>query len=573
MATTKKNKGQEEKITALYARLSDDDPENEKKGVGSDKESNSIQNQRMILYDYARTHGYLHPQFFYDDGVSGTTFERPGFKKMEELIEAGKVSTVIVKDLSRFGRNYLEVGNYLEVVYPTLGVKFIAIQENVDTLSGTGTEMMPFHNIFNEWYASQTSKKVRAVWAMKAANGLRTNFNVPFGYIRDPEDQEKWLIDEPAAEIVRKIFALCIAGKGPDQIARQLEKEKVQTPSAYYHSLGAKKANHPMPKNPYGWKDSSVCGILANRSYTGCTVKLKTTTVSYKVHKMVYKPEDEWIVTPNTQEAIIDEDTWLRVQELRENKRRPTATGRTSLFSGLVYCPDCGSKLYFCAAKSLRKDQEFFRCANYKSGRGECTIHFIRDVVLQKIVLEAVGELADFVRCYEPVFLYLIARNSAKGRKQEMKDLKLEIEAGRRRIEELDRLISRIYEDNVLGRLSDERYERMSAGYEKEQHDLVTSVAENEGRLREMEKERTDLHALLKGLREFTEVRELTPELVNTLIRRIEIHNSDRSTGHVRVKVDIYFTAVGMIDLPTEEELKALMAEMQNAPMQAKATA
>ena len=360
---------------------------------------------------------------------------------MEELIEAGKVSTVIVKDLSRFGRNYLEVGNYLEVVYPTLGVKFIAIQENVDTLSGTGTEMMPFHNMFNEWYASQTSKKVRAVWAMKAANGLRTNFNVPFGYIRDPEDQEKWLIDEPAAEVVRKIFALCLAGKGPDQIPRQLEREKVLTPSAYYHAMGAKKANHPMPKNPYGWKDSSVCGILANRSYTGSTVKLKTTTVSYKVHKMVYKPEDEWVVTPNTQEAIIDEDTWLRVQELRENKRRPTATGRTSLFSGLVYCPDCGSKLYFCAAKSLRKDQEFFRCANYKSGRGECTIHFIRDVVLQKIVLEAVGELADFVRCYEPVFLYLIARNSAKGRKQEMKDLKLEIEADRRRIEELDRLI------------------------------------------------------------------------------------------------------------------------------------
>ncbi|MBR3860462.1 MAG: recombinase family protein [Oscillospiraceae bacterium] len=570
---TKKNKGQEEKITALYARLSDDDPENEKKGVGSDKESNSIQNQRMILYDYARTHGYLHPQFFYDDGVSGTTFERPGFKEMEELIEAGKVSTVIVKDLSRFGRNYLEVGNYLEVVYPTLGVKFIAIQENVDTLSGTGTEMMPFHNIFNEWYASQTSKKVRAVWAMKAANGLRTNFNVPFGYIRDPENQEKWLIDEPAAEVVRKIFALCLAGKDPDQIARQLEREKVLTPSAYYHAMGAKKANHPMPKNPYGWKDSSVCGILANRSYTGCTVKLKTTTISYKVHKMVYKPEDEWVVTPNTQEAIIDEDTWLRVQELRENKRRPTATGRTSLFSGLVYCPDCGSKLYFCAAKSLRKDQEFFRCANYKSGRGECTIHFIRDVVLQKIVLEAVGELADFVRCYEPVFLYLIARNSAKGRKQEMKDLNLEIEAGRRRIKELDRLISRIYEDNILGRLSDERYERMSAGYEKEQHDLVSSAAENERRLREMEKERTDLHALLKGLREFTEVHELTPELVNTLIRRIEIHNSDRSTGHVRVKVDIFFTAVGMIDLPTEEGLKALMEEMQNAPMQAKATA
>ena len=559
---TKKNKGQEEIITALYARLSDDDPENEKKGVGSGKESNSIQNQRMILYDYARTHGYLHPQFFYDDGVSGTTFERPAFKEMEELIEAGKVSTVIVKDLSRFGRNYLEVGNYLEVVYPTLGVKFIAIQENVDTLSGTGTEMMPFHNIFNEWYASQTSKKVRAVWAMKAANGQRTNFNVPFGYKRDPEDQEKWLIDEPAAEVVRKIFSLCIGGKGPSQIARYLEDEKVLTPCAYYHSIG-RKANHPVPKNPYGWMDTSIEQILANRVYTGCTVNLKTTTVSYKVHKMIRKPEEDWVIIPNTQEAIVDENTWLRVQELRRNKRRVTATGRTSLFSGLVFCADCGAKLHFCAAKSLRRDQEFFRCANYKSGRGDCTIHFIRDVVLQKIVLEAIGGLADFVRCYEPVFLYLVAKTSTADRKREMKELQLSIEAGRRRIDELDRLISRIYEDNIIGRISDDRYERMSAGYEKEQQDLMVSVAENERRLHEMEKERVDLRMLLRGLREFTEIRELTPELVNTLIQRIEIHNSDRSSGHVRVKVDVYFTAVGMIDLPTEEDLSSLIAEIQ----------
>ena len=317
---------------------------------------------------------------------------------------------MIVKDLSRFGRNHIETGRYLEMVYPSLGVKFIAIQENIDTLEGTGTEMMPFHNIFNEWYASQTSKKVRAVWAMKAANGQRTNFNVPFGYKRDPEDQEKWLIDEPAAEVVRKIFSLCIGGKGPSQIARYLENEKVLTPCAYYHSIG-RKANHPVPKNPYGWRDTSIEQILANRVYTGCTVNLKTTTVSYKVHKMIRKPEEDWVIIPNTQEAIVDENTWLRVQELRRNKRRITATGRTSLFSGLVFCADCGSKLHFCASKSLRRDQEFFRCANYKSGRGECTIHFIRDVVLQKIVLEAIGGLADFVRCYESVFLYLVANN------------------------------------------------------------------------------------------------------------------------------------------------------------------
>ena len=554
MAAKKKQGQEQEKITALYCRLSQDD--------GLDGDSNSIQNQKTILMDYAKSRGYLHPMYFVDDGISGTTFQRPAFQRMEAMIENGEIGTVIVKDLSRFGRNHIETGRYLEMVYPSLGVKFIAIQENIDTLEGTGTEMMPFHNIFNEWYASQTSKKVRAVWAMKAANGQRTNFNVPFGYKRDPEDQEKWLIDEPAAEVVRKIFSLCIGGKGPSQIARYLEDEKVLTPCAYYHSIG-RKANHPVPKNPYGWRDTSIEQILANRVYTGCTVNLKTTTVSYKVHKMIRKPEEDWVIIPNTQEAIVDENTWLRVQELRRNKRRVTATGRTSLFSGLVFCADCGAKLHFCAAKSLRRDQEFFRCANYKSGRGECTIHFIRDVVLQKIVLEAIGGLADFVRCYESVFLYLVAKTSTADRKREMKELQLSIEAGRRRIDELDRLISRIYEDNIIGRISDDRYERMSAGYEKEQHDLMVSVAENERRLHEMEKERVDLRMLLIGLREFTEIRELTPELVNTLIQRIEIHNSDRSSGHVRVKVDVYFTAVGMIDLPTEEDLSSLIAEIQ----------
>ena len=554
MAAKKKQGQEQEKITALYCRLSQDD--------GLDGDSNSIQNQKTILMDYAKSRGYLHPMYFVDDGISGTTFQRPAFQRMEAMIENGEIGTVIVKDLSRFGRNHIETGRYLEMVYPSLSVKFIAIQENIDTMEGTGTEMMPFHNIFNEWYASQTSKKVRAVWAMKAANGQRTNFNVPFGYKRDPEDQEKWLIDEPAAEVVKKIFSLCIGGKGPSQIARYLENEKVLTPCAYYHSIG-RKANHPVPKNPYGWRDTSIEQILANRVYTGCTVNLKTTTVSYKVHKMIRKPEEDWVIIPNTQEAIVDENTWLRVQELRRNKRRITATGRTSLFSGLVFCADCGSKLHFCASKSLRRDQEYFRCANYKSGRGECTIHFIRDVVLQKIVLEAIGGLADFVRCYESVFLYLVAKTSTADRKREMKELQLSIEAGRRRIDELDRLISRIYEDNIIGRISDDRYERMSAGYEKEQHDLMVSVAENERRLHEMEKERVDLRMLLIGLREFTEIRELTPELVNTLIQRIEIHNSDRSSVHVRVKVDVYFTAVGMIDLPTEEDLSSLIAEIQ----------
>ena len=550
--TTSKHKGQEEKITALYCRLSQDD--------GIEGESNSIANQKIILMDYAKKHGHLHPMYFVDDGISGTTFQRPGFQRMEAMIENGEIGTVIVKDLSRFGRNHIETGRYLEMVYPSLGVKFIAIQENIDTLEGTGTEMMPFHNIFNEWYAAQTSKKVRAVWAMKASNGKRTSFNVPFGYKRDEKDQETWLIDEPAAAVVRRIYDLCIAGYGPCKIARILRDEKVLTPCAYYHTVGMS-ANHPMPADPYLWSDATIEAILANRKYTGCMVNGKTTTVSHKVHKLIRKPEDEWCITPDAQEAIIDENTWLRVQELRKNKRRIAVTGRTSLFSGLVYCADCGSKLHFCAAKSLRRDQEFFRCSRYK--RKECTIHFIRDVALQKIVLEAVSELSDFVRSYESVFLFLAAKQTSADRTQMIRDLKSAVEAGRQRIDELDRLISRIYEDNLNGRLSDERYQRMLARYEKEQHDLMSFVADSETNLHDLERERTDMRMLLEGLRKFTQVRELTPEIVNTLIERIEVHNSDRSSGKLKVQVDIYFTAVGLFQLPGEQELLDLIAEIQ----------
>ena len=549
---TKQNQGQEEKITALYGRLSDDD--------GVDMESNSISNQRTILQDYAKKNGYLHPVFFYDDGVSGTTFERPGFKEMEAMVEAGKVSTIIVKDLSRFGRNYLEVGRFLEIVYPTLGVKFIAIQENVDTLAGTGTEMMPFHNIFNEWYASQTSKKIRAVWAMKAANGKRVSSTVPYGYVKDQNNREVWHIDEPAAAVVCKIFALCLAGLGPLQIAKQLEREKILTPTAYYISVG-RDARNAMPANPYLWADSTVENILANRQYTGCAVNFKTTSVSYKVHKTVYKPEEEWQIIPDMQEPIIDENTWLRVQELRKNKRRPTATGRKSLFSGLIFCPDCGAKLHFCAAKSLKPNQEFYRCANYKDGRGSCKIHYIRNVVLEQIVQTAVSDLADFVRNYEAVFLYMLSRKTEAEKKTELLAMRQRLTAAQSRISEIDRVISRLYEDNILGKISDERFAKMSSTYEAEQKALEAEVSEVEQKLRDADKASVDLRMLLKGLRDYTEVKELTPELVNTLIQRIEVHNSDRSGGKITVKVDIYFTAAGMIDLPTEKELEKLMLE------------
>ncbi len=559
MTTANKSNGQaDEKITALYCRLSVDDD-------NKDEESNSITNQKQILQDFARKEGYTNTMFFVDDGVSGTTFQRPNFMRMERMAENGEIGTIIVKDLSRFGREQVEMGRLTQVVYPSLGIRFIAIQERVDTLTGDGVEMMPFHNIFNEWYAAQTSKKIRAVWQSKADNGKRVSSSVPFGYMKDPNDKEKWLIDEPAAEVVRKIYALCLAGRGPSQISRQLEEEKILVPSAYYESVGKAHAQK-VPANPYCWDQKTVAHILENRQYTGCAVNFKTTTVSYKVHKTIYKPAEEYQIIPNMQEPIIPEEDWLRVQELRQNRRRPTATGRTSLFSGLIFCADCGSKLHFCASKSLRPNQEFYRCANYKDGRGTCTIHYIRNVVLEKLVLDAISDFADFVRCNETVFLYMMAMQNKAMRKAEFKKMQEMVEYGEQRLSELERLMDKLYEDNAFGKISDADYERRVAKYEKEQKELVYSVSEAKSVLDKAEQKSMDLRLLLRTFRKMTDIRELTPTLVNSLIERIEVHNNDKSSGHCYVKVDIYFTAAGMIDIPTEQEILAMMAEIRQNP-------
>ena len=559
MTTANNINGQtEEKITALYCRLSVDD---EKK----DAESNSITNQKQILLDYCQKQGFTNTMFFVDDGISGTSFERDGFQQMQKMVEEGKICRVIVKDLSRFGREMVEAGRLTQIVYPSLGVTFISLHENVNSTTGEGMEMLPFYNIFNEWYAAQTSKKIRAVWQSKAENGKRVSPTVPFGYVKDLDDKEKWLIDEPAAEVVRKIYALCLAGRGPSQIARQLEKEKILVPSAYYESVGRSHAQK-VPTNPYSWDQKTVVGIIENRQYTGCAVNFKSTTVSYKVHKKIHNATEDYQIIPNMQEPIISEEQWLRVQELRKHRRRPTATGRASLFSGLVYCPDCGAKLHFCAAKSLKRNQEFWRCSNYKDGRGTCQIHYIRDVVLERIVLEAISSLADFVKCHEPVFLYMLAKKTNAMRQKEHKRLEQAVEQGTKRIAEIDRLIEKVFEQNAIGVLSDERFSKMLQSYEKEQKALTQEVAESRQTLEEAKQKATDLRLLLRTLREMTEINELTPTLVNSLIERIEVHNNDKSSGHCYVKVDIYFTAVGMIDIPTEQEILAMMEEIRANP-------
>lgn len=547
----------ENKITALYCRLSQDD--------GREGESNSISNQKEILAQYARANGFHNTMFFVDDGISGTTFDRPDFQRMQRMIENGEIGVVIVKDLSRFGRNYLDVGEYLEIKYPTLGVRFIAIQENVDTLKNTGTEMMPFNNIFNEWYAAQTSKKIRAVWKSKADKGERIAAAIPYGYIKSQDDPKQWIIDEEAAKVVRYIFELALEGLGPMKIARRLEDEQILSPTAYYLENGRKSSNDISARGKCAWSTTSVRHILENRQYTGCTVNFKTSLVSYKVHKTVYNPEEEWQIIPNTQEAIIDEDTFNRVQELRDSRRRNTATGRESLFSGLLYCADCKSKLYFCAAKSIKPEQEFHRCSAYKENRGSCSIHFIREVVLREAILELVKRVALFIQQYEAVFLYMYAKKHNITKEVNSRNMKATIERNKRRIKELDKLIERIYEDNVLGKIPDARFSKMMANYEAEQNQLVTETAKAEESLKTMEQDKVDLRAFLETIRQCTDIKELTPAIVNRLIRRIEVHNSEKIGGRKQVRLDVYFTAVGLIDIPGEKELIEMMREIQSA--------
>ena len=558
----------QEKITALYCRLSVEDikDDSDKRRKGKVDESNSISNQKQILSDYAKKHGYTNTMFFVDDGISGTSFDRSDFNRMHRMVEEGKIGTIIVKDLSRFGREHIEGDRLAEIVYPSLGVTFISIHENINTSTGEGMEMLPFYNIFNEWYAAQTSKKIRAVWQSKSDNGERVSSAVAYGYKKSPDDPKQWIIDEPAAKVVRYIFRLCLEGLGVTKIARRLEAEQILTPTAYYNSIGRKSRNKVI--DPYRWSSNSIDHILENMQYTGCTVNFKSSTVSFKVHKTVYHPEDDWVIIPNTQEAIIDMDTWERVQEIKKHRRRNTATGRQSIFSGLMYCGDCGSKLYFGAAKSIKEHQEFFRCASYKENRGSCSIHYIRNVVLEKMVLKLIREAAEYITEYEPVFLYLYGKQHELHKANNFKAAKQELEKSKQRIVALDKLIQVAFEKNVLGTLRDDLFERMTANYEQEQRELMQSVAELEHRLASAEQDNVDLRAFLSIIRKCTDLQELTPELVNRLITKIEVFASTKDeNGKKHVPIKVHFIGVGILEIPdTQTIIDAKEEILKNPP-------
>ena len=518
-----------DKITALYCRLSQDDM--------LQGESNSITNQKAILKKYAEDNGFSNPVFYVDDGVSGTTWEREGFKAMLADIEEGKVGTVITKDLSRLGRDYLKTGEYIEIIFPDHDVRYIAINDGVDTLKSEN-ELMAFKNIFNDWYARDTSKKIRAVFKAKGQSGKHLS-NPIYGYKHSETDKNLWVIDDEAAEVVRKIFHLCIDGYGPTQIARILTEQGIPTPTAYTLSQG--RDNGHKNAKLHRWGNETIAHILEKAEYCGHTVNFRTHVKSYKNKKRVDNPKEDWLIFENTHEAIITQQEFDLVQELRKNKRRPTKHEEVNPFSGICYCADCGKKLYLCRATTMTADQEHLKCGTYAKDKNGCTIHFVRTIVLKEIILGELNKMVAFVKDNEDEFVQMAMDNSVQKQSSELSKSRKKLKESEKRIAELDRLFTRLYEDNVSGKISDERFSIMSAGYEDEQKKLRATVAELTDFIETAEQKSADVTAFISVVQKYERITELTPEIMHELIEKIVVHAPDKSSGHRTQQIDIYY--------------------------------
>ena len=539
----------QQKITIPYCRLSNED--------ALDGESNSIQNQKEFLTRYAAEHGYTNLKILVDDGYTGTNFDRPGVQEGFALVKQGLVGCWLVKDLSRFGRDYLTVGQYTDIIFPSYDVRFIAVNDGVDSERGDSDGFAAIRNLFNEWYPRDTSKKVRVVFRQKGTSGKHLG-KPPYGYRTDPADKDHWIIDEDAAPVVKRIFDFAIDGKGPEQIARILEQDKVLTTKALY---AKQSENHPdpkkrkkMPERPYHWIGQSVAGILERMEYTGCTCNFKTYSKSYKLKKRIPNAIEDMCIFPDTQEAIVSQAQWDRVQELRKNKRRPTKAQRQGMFSGLLFCPDCGNKLHFATCKSFDGKQDHYVCSSYKSGRGTCSAHYIREDVLRELVLERIRAVNAYIRQDVEGFQeeWLQCRRSDQERN--IRENRKRVEQAKKRLADLDVLLSRLYEDFVLGDLSKERYKKMTADYEAEQERLKLEIEVTEEWLETQETMSADVDAFVALTQKYVDVPELTPTIVNEYIKKIEVFAPDKSSGKRVQKVKIYFNFVDDVEIPVISE-------------------
>ena len=551
-------KGQPTKKVYLYGRLSNEDAN---KG-----DSYSIENQRKILTKYAEDNGFKNYEYIYDDGFSGGDWERPMFCKMIDEVETGLVSTIIVKDLSRFGRGYLKVGYYQEILFPQLDVRLIAIHDNVDSDEGEN-DFSPIINYFNEWYLKSTSLKIRAVLQNKGKNGERLAVIPIYGYRKDPDNPRQLVIDEESAAIVRRIFQLSVDGFGPARIARMMSEAKLLNPSAYKYESGIMKSLRPM-KDPYLWNTTTIHKILDAPEYLGMTINFKTWSKSYKDNKSRFNPPEKQMIFENTHPAIISEETWDIVRKMRTHKRRSPRYNNPGLFSGVVYCSDCGNKLYFHTQNIYNKARTSsylkgsYSCSVYRKQvqyqqDRKCTAHYIAETSLQQLVLEELRELLSFVSRHEKQFVRLVMDKSKQEQQRDTSAKKKALDKHRKRIEELDTLIERLYVDNVSGKVSNERYEKMSEKFEMEQAELKKAAAMLETELAILENEATNVDKFLSVVRRYTEIEELTPAIVHEFIDRIIIHDPEQARGSRRQKVEIIYNNIGAVDCHNIQDMRA----------------
>lgn len=530
-----------ELITALYERLSRDD---ELQG-----ESNSIQNQKRMLANYAEENGYTNIRHYTDDGHTGVNFNRPGFQQMLADVEEGKIGTIICKDMSRFGRNYLQVGFYTEVVFPEKGVRFIAINNNVDITDAADNDFIPFMNIMNEWYAKDTSKKIRAVKKNKGMSGKPITSRPVYGYLMGEDD--RFIVDEDAAPVVKQIYSLCLDGYGPTQIARKLTEQNIPTPGTLdFMRKGITRRYYP--DIPCKWATNTVVHILEYREYTGCLVNFKTHMQSYKNHRIIYNDEKDIVIFEDMHEPIIDKDTWERVQKLRKNRRRPNRQGEMGLFSGLLVCADCGENLYVQRYKGKDgRHQDCYICGSYKRRiKKDCSAHFIRRDMLEELLTENLKGVTQYAKAHEKRFLKQLREQRRESGAREHGVLMRQIEKDKARNKELNLFIKRLYEDNVTGKISDERYEMLITEYEEEQKVLTA-------RLADLEREAEQASQVDESIDKFTEIvkrnldfDELTPAILREFVDKIVVHEPVKIDGKRHQNVDIYYSFVGRVDLP-----------------------
>ena len=535
----------EEKITALYCRLSQEDD--------LQGESNSITNQKSILKKFADENGFRNVQFFVDDGYSGTNFNRPDWQRLVGMIDEGRIGTIIVKDMSRLGRDYLQVGMYTEMVFPNNDIRFIAINNGVDSINGTENDMTPFINIFNEFYAKDTSRKIRAVFKAKGNSGKPLTTFPPYGYLKDPADKFHWIIDEEAAPVVKLMFELCVAGYGPSQISKELMRRGIPTPTEHFEAIGVKTQAKKSEQSGF-WQQRTIADILLKPEYLGHTVNFRSHKKSFKCKKKVMNDPSEWMVFENTHEAIIDQETFDIVQRIREGRRRLTPMGEMPVLSGMLFCADCGAKLYQVRHRGWTHEQELFVCATYRKNKGGCSSHQIHNVQVEEILLRELKRITTFAREREDEFVSLVTQQNEKELNRQLRESSSELARAEERIRQLDTIITKLYEDNISGKISDERFAKMSASYETEQKGLESRVSILRSFIDGTKEQRLNAESFLGMVRKYSDITELSADIIRSFVEKIEVKKPEKVPGTRTKKqtIVIWWNFIGALDIPDE---------------------